>query len=92
MSFEWDESKRLSTLQKHGLDFIDVVDIFEGPVLTVPSKQNDENRWLAIGISKGLELAVIYTIRNESYRIITARRARRNERKEYYQNYPERSP
>lgn len=89
LTFEWDENKRISTLEKHGLDFIDAVKIFDGPTLIAQSSLDGEARWLAVGIVKGLELAVIYTIRSGNYRIITARRARKNERQKYYENYPE---
>ena len=30
MDFEWDESKRLANVAKHGIDFSDAVQIFEG--------------------------------------------------------------
>jgi uncharacterized protein len=31
MRFEWGERKRLSNLEKHGLDFLDVIAVFEAP-------------------------------------------------------------
>jgi len=35
MTFEWDERKRLSNLEKHGLDFFDVITVFESPHVVV---------------------------------------------------------
>jgi len=37
MRFEWDERKRLANLEKHGLDFIDAVAVFEAAHIVVPS-------------------------------------------------------
>ncbi len=31
--YEWDEAKRLATLEKHGIDFVDAVEIFSGTYL-----------------------------------------------------------
>jgi hypothetical protein len=35
--FEWDEQKRLSNLEKHGLDFLDAAVVFETPHVEAPS-------------------------------------------------------
>lgn len=35
MEFEWDETKRLANLRKHGIDFIDIPVVFEGDIVTV---------------------------------------------------------
>ena len=86
---EWDEQKRRSTLEKHGIDFLDAVRIFEADVLVAPSGRRDleEKRWIAIELLDGIEIAVIFTVRGESCRVITARRARRDERKEYHARF-----
>jgi len=31
MGFEWDEAKRLANLDKHGIDFIDIPEVFDLP-------------------------------------------------------------
>jgi len=57
MIFEWDERKRLSNLEKHGLDFLDVTAIFEAPHVKVSSVYDgEEDRFLAIGYLKGVLL------------------------------------
>ena len=84
LAFEWDESKRRSVIDQRGIDFEDAVQIFDGPVWETLSPRADEQRWLAIGIVDGIEIAVVYTIRNGRRRIITARRARTYERRDYY--------
>ncbi len=86
--FEWDEEKRKQAILKHGIDFADAIGIFDGEVLLAPSKHDDERRWIAVGLLNGIEIAVIYTMRGDTCRIITARRARRYEREKYHARYP----
>ena len=86
-SFEWDEAKRAAALEKHGIDFLDATRIFAGSVLRARSAFEGEDRWIAIGLLDGLEIAVIYTLREGTCRIITARRARTNERRRYHENF-----
>ena len=83
LSFEWDDAKRQQTIIKHGLDFAEVLEIFKTTGPTWKSSHTTEERWVAIGRLHNLEIAVIYTIRNGCVRIVTARRARTNERKAY---------
>ncbi len=71
-------------LKKHGLDFFDVNVVFEAPYVVVPSAYNgDEERFLAIGTLEGRCVTVIYTIRGETIRGISFRRARHEERQKY---------
>ncbi len=62
--------------------------IFEGPIIESRSTRRGEERWKAIGLVDGLELAVVYTWRTSRRRIISARRAKRNERRAYRAAYP----
>lgn len=84
--FEWDEEKRRATYEKHGIDFRDAVEIFSGQHLDVPARSEVEPRRCAIGEVDGIMIAVVYTARYGKIRIITARRARRNERRAYHAN------
>ncbi|MDA1342302.1 MAG: hypothetical protein O2966_00155 [Proteobacteria bacterium] len=45
MQFEWDERKRVTSLEKHGLDFLDAVGVFEASHVVVPSTNSDEPRF-----------------------------------------------
>ena len=87
MQFEWDENKRQTNIEKHGIDFADAVKIFDGFTHTTQDTREDwgEERFVAVGILNGLEIAVIYTPRNGKRRIISVRRARVMERKIYYE-------
>lgn len=79
--FEWDEGKRQATLAKHGIDFIDAVAVFDADPLIIESRRDGEPRWLAIGMMGGVAVTVVHTVRGDTTRIITVRKARRNERR-----------
>ena len=87
MEFEWDEGKRESNLTKHFIDFLDAIAIWKGPVIDPAGSRRlkSEDRYLALGTigEDRLTIAVVYTVRGKVRRIISARRARRNERKAY---------
>lgn len=86
--FEWDEAKRLSNLEKHGIDFWDAIGIFAGNFQDSPVKYHAEPRRIAVGILEGRFISVIYTIRANRLRIISARRSRENEKRAYRQSFP----
>ncbi len=87
MDFEWDERKRLSNIERHGLDFVEAERMFESPMLTALDTRQDygEDRWIGIGISNGRVLVVAFTERNEgrTVRIISLRKALSYERKAF---------
>jgi uncharacterized DUF497 family protein len=87
LEFEWDEEKRWSNLQKHGVDFVRACQIFEG--YTVEFEDNrynyGEERFVAIGQTGGQVLTVVYTLRGEVIRLISARKATKYETRIYYE-------
>ena len=85
MEFEWNTIKNQRNIEKHGIDFIDAVRIFEHPTLTIVDNRSDygEKRIAAMGTVENVILYVVYTIRGDIWRIISARRANRRERKKY---------
>lgn len=92
MWFSWDPEKSEANLEDRGFDFAFATLIFDGPTLEREDTRRDygEQRILAIGLAKGLELTVCYTDRVHSAqelerRIISARRSHRRERKAYQQ-------
>jgi uncharacterized protein len=88
MEFEWDEAKAAGNLEKHRISFEDAIGIFEGPVLESRTDRGAEERYRAIGVVEGREIAVIYTPRESRCRILSAGRARPNERRAYRQAHP----
>ncbi|MGI0481597.1 BrnT family toxin [Geminocystis sp. CENA526] len=88
LEFEWDENKRQSNLRKHGIDFVLACKVFENYTVEFEDHRYDygEERFIAIGITKNQTLTVVYTIRNNVIRLISARKSTREERKIYEQN------
>ena len=89
---EWDEQKAESNRRKHGIDFDEAIEVFCGACLLRRSDRKLEERWIAIGESEGRVIAVIFTWRGTALRIISARRARRNEKRAYHQEKMGRAP
>ncbi|WP_373487653.1 BrnT family toxin [Blastomonas sp.] len=91
MEFEWDEAKRLINLEKHGIDFLDVGDVWKRMRLdqyTIESRHG-ERRITTIGTIGHDEriVAVVYMRRKGITRSISLRRARRYERKDYQDEF-----
>lgn len=87
--FEWDEAKRRSNLEKHKIDFEDAARVFDGPFLVGESRRGDELRHAVLGSVDEIEIVVICTIRQTVCRVISARRARKNEREKYQRHLKE---
>ena len=83
MNIIWDEAKRESNLHKHGIDFIDVQDVFDGHTVTFEDARNyNEERFITIGIVRFQIVVVIYAYRDTNeIRLISARRATKYEQK-----------
>lgn len=87
MQFEWDERKRQSNIQKHGIDFVDIVRIFQGDPRTLEDTRADydEPRFWTIGVLNGTLIIVAHTYQNDyTIRIISARRATRQEQQDFF--------
>lgn len=91
MDFEWDKAKCESNLAKHEIDFFDAITIWEGAVIDplVARQIEQEERYLALGAigDAAFIIGVVYTLRGTTRRIISARRARRHERKSYQDKF-----
>jgi uncharacterized protein len=85
--FEWDPAKAASNLAKHNIAFEDAATIFDDLnhfIIDVTKPEYGENRYRAIGrLHGGRLVAIVYTNREERRRIISARKARKNEQREY---------
>ena len=83
--FEWDEEKTLANRRKHGIGFEEAATIFDGPVFSLEDEgDGDEIRERSYGLIGGVAVAcVIHTDRNDTTRIISARKATPNERKHF---------
>ena len=87
MEFEWDETKRLTNLRKHGIDFIDVPIVFDGYIVTVGDERFNygEQRFVTFGLLQGQVVAIVHTEREEFTRIISARKASKYEQQIYFE-------
>jgi uncharacterized protein len=87
MEFEWNLDKAELNLEKHGISFQEAATIFNDPLsITFPDPEHSigENRYVIIGISGFEQLLVVsHTDRGEKVRIISARKATRQERRFY---------
>ena len=63
--------------------FQDAKRIFDGPVFEKAESRHGEDRIVAIGLMEDIEIVVVYVMRGNRRRIISARRAHRNERQDY---------
>jgi uncharacterized protein len=82
LDFEWDEAKRDANLAKHGIDFRDAVDLFDGrPIYTFPSRREAEDRYVSVGLVGDQFIAAVWIPRNDIVRIISMRRARDGEKR-----------
>lgn len=86
MPFEWDSAKDAKNRDKHGIGFEEAASIFSREVLIRPTHPgaNGEARWIAFGMLGRRAIVVIYTERNDRVRIISARPAKRKERRLYH--------
>ena len=89
--FEWDPVKADRNLKKHGVGFGEAAFVFDDPLCISEQDrvENGEERWQTIGTVGGcLLLLVAHTVHLEEedievVRIISARRADKNERRRY---------
>lgn len=91
MDFEWDDLKNESNIAKHGISFSMAATVFDDPfIIEVIDNRIDygEERWIAIGELNvdGVVVCVavvVWTNRDRSVRIISARKANKREVRRY---------
>ncbi len=89
--FEWDPVKARANRRKHGVSFEDAMHVFEDPYALFDQDLTDEvsePRWRALGLAGGVVLLLVaHPVRekgvDEVIRLISARRATRQERNRY---------
>jgi uncharacterized DUF497 family protein len=87
MRYTWDPAKNAANIRKHGISFERAVRIFDGPLFEQIDDRYDygEIRINAIGIIESTEVFVAFTEKGgEERRIISARKADRKEREEFW--------
>ena len=86
MTYEWDPAKAAANAKKHGVDFADAVIALEDDrALTIADPDSDdEDRFVSLGMDPaGRLLVTVFTMRNDSVRVISSRKASKAERNRY---------
>lgn len=90
ITFEWDDKKAESNLKKHGVSFEEASTVFYDPhALVIDDDEHsfDEDRFVIFGLSavaRVLTVCHCYRETNELIRIISARKATKNEERDYW--------
>jgi uncharacterized DUF497 family protein len=91
--FEWDEGKAKSNQRKHGVSFERAKFVFQDPYALVEQDrvEGGQRRWQTLGLVEGIVLLLVaHTIvekdEDDLVRIISARRANRQEQLRYEKN------
>ena len=88
MNFEWDEAKAASNFAKHGVPFEFARDVFKDPFAierTDNRRDYGEERYVLLGIISNRMIVVVYTMRGDVIRIISARGAEPWEKRLYHE-------
>ncbi|MBE6136618.1 MAG: BrnT family toxin [Erysipelotrichaceae bacterium] len=91
IKFTWDEKKNQSNIKKHGISFDEAVTVFldENAILVYDEPHSEaEDRFILLGISNKSNMLVVchcYRDKEETIRIISARKADKGEIKDYYE-------
>ncbi len=92
MKFEYNQQKSENNAGKHGIDFVDAQALWTDPsLLILPSRFPDEPRFLAIGKIGKQYWTAVFTERSMVTRLISVRRARKEE-KALYERYNQQKP
>ena len=92
MNFEWDERKRRENIKKHGIDFLDAPEIFQGPMLVNLDEKDDygEDRYIGIGFLRNKAVVVVFTEPHpEITRMVSLRKATKDEEKRFKEAIPD---
>lgn len=85
--FEWNQGKAASNIKKHGVSFDEAVTVFwdeNALIINDPDHSEDEDCFILLGMSENLRiLVVIHCERGDTIRLISARTATKQERKQY---------
>jgi uncharacterized DUF497 family protein len=89
MGFDWDPAKNATNRRKHGIEFHEATAVFEDPNQVewlCSDPEDDEERFMKVGRVGWRLLAVVYTERGDTTRLISARKASKRERQRYDQS------
>ena len=88
-SFDWDGTKAAENYRKHGVSFSMACGVFKDPFAVERLDDREdygEDRFIIIGMVENRLLFVVYTMRGETIRIVSARGAEPNEQRQYHED------
>ncbi len=85
MKISFDPAKREKTLRERGVDFLDAVTVFAGPVHTFEDDRFEypERRYVTAGLLAGRMMIIIWTPTSDGRRVISMRKANAREKSNY---------
>ena len=85
MRITFDPEKRLETLRKREVDFLDAERVFAGPTCTIQDQRfpYPEDRFFTVGLLSGRMVILIWTPTEDGRRIISMRKANAREQARY---------
>ncbi|RKZ53044.1 MAG: BrnT family toxin [Candidatus Parabeggiatoa sp. nov. 3] len=88
MKLTWDEAKRQTNCRKHGFDFADAINVFDGLTLTFEDERFEYSQQRFITIGRLVDVVVVivyrYTEIEEEIQMISMRKATKHEQKRYF--------
>jgi uncharacterized DUF497 family protein len=83
--FEYDPNKSQANKEKHGIDFDEAQSLWlDEDRINLPAQSDTEDRNALIALKEEKVWVAFYTMRETAIRLISVRRARKNEEKTYY--------
>ena len=85
---DWDQRKRQANLKKHGFDFLDANEVFDGVTFTYEDDRISygEQRFVTLGSLRGNVVSIVHTEQGDHIRVISMRKATKREYEIYFQN------
>jgi len=84
----WNGAKRWANLRKHGFDFVDAREVFEGVTYTYEDDRLTyaEQRFVTLGLLRGVAVSIVHTEEGDHLHIISMRKATTREREIYFES------
>ncbi len=84
----WDEPKRRRNLRKHGFDFADADQVFEGVTYTYEDDRlaYRERRFVTLGLVREIIVSIVHTEEGDHIHVISMRKATKREREIYFES------
>jgi len=84
----WDEPKRRTNLRKHGVDFIDAEEVFDGVTYTYEDDRLPyaEQRLVTLGLLREIVVSIVHTEEGDDIHVISMRKATKREPQIYFES------